>query len=36
MVSDGCGDCAKRLPAKTETPTKMQTKRAVMKLNLRG
>src|SRR5258708_37710833 len=32
MVSDGCGDCAKRLPQKA----KIQTKRAIIKLNLGG
>src|SRR5260370_20685218 len=32
MVSDGCGDCAKRLPQRS----KMQTKRAIIKLNLHG
>src|ERR1700687_3422073 len=31
MVSDGCGDCARRLPQKTKT--KRQTKRAIMILN---
>jgi hypothetical protein len=35
MVSDGCGDCARRLPQKTKAQTKMQTKRAIMTLNLR-
>src|ERR1700730_6144542 len=36
MVSDGCGDCATRLPQKTTTQTKMWTKRAIMTSNLRG
>src|SRR5229473_3841531 len=36
MVREGCGDCARRLPQKTKTPTKTQTKRAIMTLNLRG
>src|ERR1700687_401407 len=34
MVSDGCGDCARRLPQITKAQTKMQTKRT-MTLNLR-
>src|ERR1700694_5461683 len=36
MVSDGCGDCARRLPQKIKTQTNMQTKRAIMTSNLRG
>src|SRR5271170_7153923 len=32
MVSDSCDDCARRLPETRE----MQTKRAIIKLNLRG
>src|SRR5208337_1926195 len=34
MVSDGCGDCAKRLPQKAKT--QIQTKRAILKRNLLG
>src|ERR1035437_7744158 len=36
MVSEVCGDCAKRLPKKVTTQSKMQTKRAIIKLNLHG
>src|SRR4030088_1303640 len=36
MVSDGCGDCATRLPQRTKTQTNMQTKRAIITSNLRG
>src|ERR1019366_476519 len=36
MVSEGCGDCANRLPKKVTTQSKMQTKRAIIKLNLHG
>src|SRR5260370_22681660 len=35
MVSDGCGDCARRLPQKTKMQTTMLTRRAIMTLNLR-